>query len=90
MTTAISLLPIQYAIIVLMLVASFISIVAVSRATSLGERIAVATSLGNKIAFVIIAFALFRNDWMIGSVGAVILISGDAGMIILALTELQE
>ena len=90
MTTAISLLPIQYAIIVLMLVASFISIVAVSRSTSLGERIAVATSLGNKIAFVIIAFALFRNDWMIGSVGAVILISGDAGMIILALTELQE
>ena len=90
MTTAISLLPIQYAIIVLMLVASFISIVAVARSTSLGERIAVATSLGNKIAFVIIAFALFRNDWMIGSVGAVILISGDAGMIILALTELQE
>ena len=90
MNSPVSLLPIQYIIIVLMLIASFISIVAVARSASLSERIAVASSLGNKIAFVIIAFALFRNDWMIGSVGAVILISGDAGMIILALTELQE
>jgi len=27
---------------------------------------------------------------MIGSIGAIILISGDAGMVILSLTELQE
>jgi len=90
MYPTIAMSPIQYTILSLMLIASFISIVAVARSSSLSERIAIASSLGNKLALVIIAFALFRNDWMIGSVGAVILISGDAGMIILALTELQE
>ena len=90
MNSTISLLPIQYIILMVMLIASFVSIIAVARSSSLSERIAIASSLGNKLAFVTNAFALFRNDWMIGSVGAVILISGDAGMIILALTELQE
>jgi multicomponent Na+:H+ antiporter subunit F len=54
------------------------------------ERIAVATSFGSKIAMFIIAYGVFRGDWMIGSIGAIILISGDAGMVILSLTELQE
>ena len=38
----------------------------------------------------IIACGVFRGDWMIGSIGAIILISGDAGMVILCLTELKE
>ena len=84
------LLIIQLILIFLMMVASLISVAAVARSSSLSERIAVAGSFSNKIALVILAFAVFRNDWMIGSVGAVILITGDAGMIILALTELKE
>ena len=54
------------------------------------ERIAVATSFGSKIALMIIAFGVFRGDWMIGSIGGIILISGDAGMVLLSLTELQD
>ena len=89
MIEPITLLPIHFGFILLMLMASSLSIAAVARSSSLSERIAVAGSFSNKIALVILTFGIFRNDW-IGSVGAVILIAGDAGMLILALTELKE
>lgn len=73
-----------------MIIASLISVAGVGRCKSMPERIAVATSFGSKIAMFIIAYGVFRGDWMIGSIGAIILISGDAGMVILSLTELQE
>ena len=73
-----SLLSIQLILILLMMVASLISIAAVARSSSLSERIAVAGSFSNKIALVILAFAVFRNDWMIGSVGACLLYTSDA------------
>lgn len=73
-----------------MIIASLISVAGVGRCKSMPERIAIATSFGSKIAMFIIAYGVFRGDWMIGSIGAIILISGDAGMVILSLTELQE
>ena len=73
-----------------MIIASLISIAGVARCKTIPERIAVATSFGSKIALVIIAYGVFRGDWMIGSIGAIILIGGDAGMVILSLTELQD
>mgnify|MGYP001284623839 FL=1 len=90
MIDPILLRPIHLCFILLMLLASLLSISAVARAASLSERIAVAGSFSNKMALLILGFGIFRNDWMIGSVGAVILIAGDAGMLILALTELKE
>tara|TARA_B100001063_G_scaffold231770_1_gene246197 strand:+ start:331 stop:603 length:273 start_codon:yes stop_codon:yes gene_type:complete len=74
----------------IMIVASLISVAALNRCKTMPERIAVATSFGSKIALMIIAFGVFRGDWMIGSIGAIILISGDAGMVLLSLTELQD
>jgi multicomponent Na+:H+ antiporter subunit F len=74
----------------IMVIASLISVTALNRCKSLPERIAVATSFGSKIALMIIAFGVFRGDWMIGSIGAIILISGDAGMVLLSLTEIQD
>ena len=73
-----------------MIIASFISIAGVARCKTIPERIAIATSFGSKIALFIIAYGVFRGDWMIGSIGAIILIGGDAGMVILSLTELQD
>ena len=73
-----------------MIIASLISIAGVARCKTIPERIAVATSFGSKIALFIIAYGVFRGDWMIGSIGAIILIAGDAGMVILSLTELQD
>ena len=73
-----------------MIIASLISIAGVARCKTIPERIAVATSFGSKIALVIIAYGVFRGDWMIGSIGAIVLIGGDAGMVILSLTELQD
>ena len=74
----------------IMIVASLISVAALNRCKTMPERIAVATSFGSKIALMIIAFGVFRDDWMIGSIGGIILISGDAGMVLLSLTELQD
>ena len=73
-----------------MILASLISIAGVARCKTMPERIAIATSFGSKIAMFIIAYGVFRSDWMIGSIGAIILIGGDAGMVILSLTELQD
>ena len=77
-------------LIFIMIIASLISVTALNRCKTVPERIAVATSFGSKIALMIIAFGVFRGDWMIGSIGAIILISGDAGMVLLSLTELQD
>jgi multicomponent Na+:H+ antiporter subunit F len=90
MITKIPLLNQDLLILLAMIIASLISVAGIGRCKSMPERIAVATSFGSKIAIFIIAYGVFREDWMIGSIGAIILISGDAGMVILSLTELQE
>ena len=79
----------QYVIIYVMLLISLIPVLAISRTNSITERIAYASSFSNKLAFMVIAFGIFRGDWMIGCIGAFILIVGDAGMLILSLLELR-
>ena len=86
----IPMLGLDVILIFIMIIASLISVTALNRCKTVPERIAVATSFGSKIALMIIAFGVFRGDWMIGSIGAIILISGDAGMVLLSLTELQD
>ena len=81
--------PLEIVIIYMMLLISLIPIFAISRTNSVSERIAYASSFGNKLAFIIIAFGIFRGDWMIGCIGAFILIVGDAGMLILTLLEMR-
>lgn len=81
--------PLEVAIIYVMLLISLIPIFAVSKTNSVTERIAYASSFGNKLAFMIVAFGIFRGDWMIGCIGAFILIVGDAGMLILSLLEMR-
>ena len=79
----------QYIIIYIMLSISLIPVLAVSRTNSTTERIAYASSFGNKLAFMIIVFGIFRGDWMIACIGAFILMIGDAGMLILSLLEMR-
>ena len=81
--------PLEVAVIYAMLLISLIPIFAVSKTNSITERIAYASSFGNKLAFMIVAFGIFRDDWMIGCIGAFILIVGDAGMLILSLLEMR-
>ncbi len=81
--------PLEVAVIYVMLLISLIPIFAVSKTNSIPERIAYASSFGNKLAFMIVAFGIFRGDWMIGCIGAFILIVGDAGMLILSLLEMR-
>lgn len=86
----IPLLATDVILLLIMVAASLISVAALSRSKNMPERISAATSFGSKIALMIIAFGIFREDSMIGSIGAIILISGDAGMVLLTLTELQD
>ena len=72
-----------------MLLISMIPVVAISRTNNTPERIAYATSFGTKLAFMIIAAGIFRGDWMVGCIGAFILIVGDAGMLVLSLLEMR-
>ena len=81
--------PLEVAVIYVMLLISLIPIFAVSKTNFITERIAYASSFGNKLAFMIVAFGIFRGDWMIGCIGAFILIIGDAGMLILSLLEMR-
>jgi len=81
--------PLEIVIIYIMLLISLIPIFAISRTNSITDRIAYASSFGNKLAFMIIAFGIFRGDWMIGCIGAFILIVGDAGMLILSFLEMR-
>lgn len=72
-----------------MLLISMIPVIAISRTDETPERIAYAASFSSKLAFLIIAAGLFRGDWMIGCIGAFILIVGDAGMLILSILEMK-
>ena len=80
---------IQYIIIYIMLLVSLIPVIAISRSKETTERIAYASSFGNKLALIILVSGVFRGDWMIGCIGAFILIVGDAGMLILSLLEMR-
>ena len=79
----------DYVIVYLMMIISLVPVAAISRTRSTPERILYATSFGTKLALIIITFGVLRDDWMIGCVGAFILVVGDAGMLILSLIELD-
>ena len=79
----------DYVIIYLMMIISLVPVAAISRTRSTPERILYATSFGTKLALMIITFGVLRDDWMIGCIGAFILVVGDAGMLILSLIELD-
>jgi multicomponent Na+:H+ antiporter subunit F len=79
---------IEYIVIYTMLLISMIPVFAISRTDDTPERIAYASSFGNKLAFIVITAGIFRGDWMIGCIGAFILVVGDAGMLVLSLLEM--
>ena len=91
MTTiqAVPLSVVEYAVMYGMLVISMVPVIAISRTRDTPERIAYASSFGSKLALIIITAGIFRGDWMIGCIGAFILIVGDAGMLILSLLEMK-
>lgn len=79
----------DYVIIYMMMIISLVPVAAISRTRSTPERILYATSFGTKLALMIMTFGVLRGDWMIGCIGAFILVVGDAGMLILSLIELD-
>lgn len=86
---AVPLKLIEYIVIYTMLLTSMIPVFAISRTDDTPERIAYASSFGNKLAFIVITAGIFRGDWMIGCIGAFILVVGDAGMLVLSLLEMK-
>ncbi len=78
-----------YIFVYVMLVISLVPIIAISRSNDPAARIAFAASFSTKLACLIIAAGIFRQDWMIGCIGAFILVVGDAGMLLLSLLEMK-
>ena len=76
-------------VIYIMLLISFIPLLAVARSNDMPTRIAVASSFSTKLAMMILVFGIYRGDWMIACIGAFVLIVGDAGMLILSLMEME-
>ena len=79
----------QYVFVYCMLLISFIPLAAIARSKDTPTRIAVASSFSTKLAMMILVFGIYRGDWMIGCIGAFVLIVGDAGMLILSLMEMD-
>ena len=77
-------------LIYLMLLASLIPIVAISKQSNILDRVASASSFGSKLSLIIIFYSFVIGDWMIGSIGAFTLIVGDAGLIVLSLLYKED
>jgi hypothetical protein len=77
-------------LIYLMLLASLIPIVAISKQSHILDRLASASSFGSKLSLIIIFYSFVIGDWMIGSIGAFTLIVGDAGLIVLSLLYKED
>ena len=81
---------IDLTLIYLMLLASLIPIVAISKQSHSLDRLASASSFGSKLSLIIIFYSFVIGDWMIGSIGAFTLIVGDAGLIVLSLLYKED
>ena len=77
-------------LIYLMLIASLIPIIAISKQFHILDRLASASSFGSKLSLMIIFYSFVIGDWMIGSIGAFTLIVGDAGLIVLSLLYKED
>ena len=77
-------------LIYLMLLASLIPIVAISKQSHILDRLASASSFGSKLSLIIIFYSFVIGDWMIGSIGAFTLIVGDGGLIVLSLLYKED
>ena len=71
-------------LIYLMLIASLIPIIAISKKSNILDKLASASSFGSKLSLIIVFYSFVIGDWMIGSIGAFTLIVGDAGLIVLS------
>ena len=67
-----------------MVAATLISLAGVIKPGSLSERLAALASLSVKLSLVILMASVVRDDWMIGLVAIITMISGEAGLILLA------
>ena len=68
----------------LMEVAALITTIALMRAVCTMSRIAALGSLSVRLSLILLLLSVIRDDWMLGLVAVVTLISGDAGLILMA------
>ena len=80
----------QYVFVYCMLLISFIPLAAIARSKDTSSRIGVASSFSTKLAMIILVFGIYRGDWLIGCIGAFVLIVGDAGMLIVSFMEIER
>ena len=67
-----------------MIAATLISLGGVLNRGSISERLAALASVSVKLSIVLLMTSVLRDDWMVGLVAIITLISGEAGLILLA------
>ena len=67
-----------------MVLAVALSLLALARRVDFPSRLCALASLTVKTSILLMVVAVFRDDWMLGVVGAVGLICGDGGLVLLA------
>ncbi|QNI72812.1 hypothetical protein [Synechococcus sp. NOUM97013] len=68
----------------LMEVAALLATLALIRTSCRMSRIACLGSLSVRLPMILLVLSVIRDDWMLGLVAVVTLISGDAGLVLLA------
>jgi len=67
-----------------MVLALLLPVLMTCRTTDLWHRLAAFASISTKMAILLLVFSVFRDDWMIGVVGVIVLSVGNAGVMLLA------
>ena len=67
-----------------MVLALLLPILVACRSTDVWHRLAAFASISTKVAILMLAVSVLRDDWMIGFVGVIVLSVGNAAVMLLA------
>ncbi len=70
--------------LIAMILATLIPIYEAWKNENIWDRVLAFASISSKTAMLVIVVSVLRDDWMIGLVGAIMLIVGNAGLMLLA------
>jgi multicomponent Na+:H+ antiporter subunit F len=71
-------------ILILMILALLIPIYSICKSNDIWQKMLAFTSASSKASVLILVISVFRDDWMVGAAGAIILSVGNAGFMLLA------
>lgn len=71
-------------VLIAMIIATLIPIYEAWKNEDIWDRVLAFASISSKTAMLVLVVSVLRDDWMIGLVGAIMLIVGNSGLMLLA------